>query len=234
MLVAAAVCPHPPLLVPAVAAGAAGELDACRAACREAIRALVAAGPDLLALVGPGELTRRHDPEATGSLARYGLDLALGQPGRQPASLPLSLGIGRWLLDGAFTGPRLLQEVAAGEPPRACAALGAQLAAAAPRVGMLVLADGSAYPLQTPVGDDGRGGRYDEAVVDALTRADPGGLLALDPADDEPLWVGGRPALQALAGALAGAAGAMSGRLLWRGAPYGVGYFVAQLAGDPP
>ncbi len=37
MLLAAAVCPHPPLLVPEVAAGAAPETDDLRAACRAAV-----------------------------------------------------------------------------------------------------------------------------------------------------------------------------------------------------
>lgn len=40
MLLAAAVCPHPPLLVPEVAAGAAHETDDLRAACRTAVAAL--------------------------------------------------------------------------------------------------------------------------------------------------------------------------------------------------
>lgn len=40
MLRAAAVCPHPPLLVPSVAAGAAGETGDLRAACRAAVATL--------------------------------------------------------------------------------------------------------------------------------------------------------------------------------------------------
>ncbi|OSC55333.1 hypothetical protein B5180_40185, partial [Streptomyces sp. BF-3] len=48
MLVAAAVCPCPPLLVPEVAAGAAPELDAARDACLDAVGVLAAARPDLL------------------------------------------------------------------------------------------------------------------------------------------------------------------------------------------
>ena len=46
MLVAAAVCPHPPLLVPEVAAGAAHETDDLRAACRAAVATL--AGYDVV------------------------------------------------------------------------------------------------------------------------------------------------------------------------------------------
>ncbi len=54
MLVAAAVCPCPPLLVPEVAAGAAPELDPARAACLDAVGVLAASRPDLLVVVGPG------------------------------------------------------------------------------------------------------------------------------------------------------------------------------------
>ena len=43
-LVAAAVCPHPPLLVPEVAGAAAPELDDLRAACDVAVARLLAAG----------------------------------------------------------------------------------------------------------------------------------------------------------------------------------------------
>ncbi|WP_432057750.1 class III extradiol dioxygenase subunit B-like domain-containing protein [Streptomyces sp. bgisy022] len=53
MLVAAAVCPCPPLLLPEIAAGAAPELDTARAACADAIGVLAAARPDLLVVVGP-------------------------------------------------------------------------------------------------------------------------------------------------------------------------------------
>ncbi|MEV5956024.1 class III extradiol dioxygenase subunit B-like domain-containing protein [Streptomyces sp. NPDC051987] len=55
MLVAAAVCPCPPVLVPEVAAGAAPELDTARAACTDALGVLAAARPDLLVVVGPAE-----------------------------------------------------------------------------------------------------------------------------------------------------------------------------------
>lgn len=52
MLVAAAVCPAPPLLVPEVAAGAAAELGDARTACSDALAVLAASRPDLLVVVG--------------------------------------------------------------------------------------------------------------------------------------------------------------------------------------
>ncbi|MFD8793070.1 hypothetical protein ACFV1T_20330, partial [Streptomyces vinaceus] len=52
MLVAAAVCPAPPLLVPDVAAGAAPELADARTACSDALAVLAASPPDLRVLGG--------------------------------------------------------------------------------------------------------------------------------------------------------------------------------------
>src|SRR5258707_999114 len=53
MLVVAAVCPCPPLLVPEVAAGAAPELDDARKAASDALGVLAAARADRLVVVGP-------------------------------------------------------------------------------------------------------------------------------------------------------------------------------------
>ncbi|WP_446041432.1 class III extradiol dioxygenase subunit B-like domain-containing protein [Streptomyces sp. SID1121] len=77
MLVAAAVCPCPPLLVPAVAAGARSELRGTRAACADALGVLAAARPDRLIVVGPaGEAARGAYPGgATGSFAGFGVDV---------------------------------------------------------------------------------------------------------------------------------------------------------------
>ena len=63
---AVAFCPSPPLLVPELAAGAAGELDPLRAACREAVRRLLAAGPDQVVVIGtgPGAGGSRRAPAA--------------------------------------------------------------------------------------------------------------------------------------------------------------------------
>jgi hypothetical protein len=233
VLVAAAVCPHPPVLVPEVAAGLAAELEECRGACRTAIAAVLAAEPDLLVLVGSGTAVREHAPDAVGSLHPYGLRMRLGS-GDGPVTLPLSLGIGRWLLDGAHAArpPALVLQEICGDAAVA-AATGAALADRAERVGMIVLGDGSGYPSQTPVGDDGRGDRYDAQVLAALAGTDPKFLLDLDPDDDRPLWVAGRPAWQVLAGAVVAGAAAWRGAVLWRGAPYGVGYFVVLLEPRP-
>lgn len=77
MLVAAAVCPCPPLLVPEVAAGAASELDALRRACADAIGVLAASRPERLVVIGPAERPSRgvFPPGAAGSFRAFGVDL---------------------------------------------------------------------------------------------------------------------------------------------------------------
>ncbi|MCH0540934.1 hypothetical protein I3F58_15420 [Streptomyces sp. MUM 203J] len=69
MLVAAAVCPSPPLLVPDVAAGAAPELADARAACLDALGVLAAARPDRLVVVGPDPAADSAARSAAGSTA---------------------------------------------------------------------------------------------------------------------------------------------------------------------
>lgn len=226
MLVAAAVCPHPPLLVPEVAGAAAPELDHVRAACRHALGRLLGARADHLVVVGRGAATETYDVTAGGSLADYGADVRVG-PGR--AVLPLSLTIGRWLLDGAPARPRtrdevLLQSVAGHADPLACHSLGASLGARADRVGMLVMGDGSAY---RDAGDrvGSRARDFDADVARALAAGDATGLTRLDARLADELSVAGRVAWQVLAGAAAGSL--FGARLLVDAAPYGVGYLVA-------
>jgi len=96
VLIAAAVCPHPPLLVPELASGAAPELDDLRAACDAAIAAMAAAEPDLIVVVGGAARDAELDSSAAGSLAGYGVAWKTGEG--EPV-LPLSLTIGRWLLE---------------------------------------------------------------------------------------------------------------------------------------
>ena len=84
MIRGVAFCPHPPVLVPEAAQGAASEL----------------------ADLGAGEQTQRHDPSARGSLACFGVDVeaALGRVEPGPVELPLSLTVGAGLVRDAL-GP---------------------------------------------------------------------------------------------------------------------------------
>lgn len=111
MLVAAAVCPHPPLIVPELAGAAAPELDGLRAACAAAIGAVLAVDHDLLVVVGSDERTRAYGGQAAGTLGPWGVDVRVGEG--EPV-LPLSLTIGRWLLAMQPTSEPTSE--AAGEP----------------------------------------------------------------------------------------------------------------------
>lgn len=225
MLVAAAVCPHPPLIVPELAGAAAGELDDLRAACATAVGSLLAVEHDLLVVVGGADTTREHGPRSTGSLHPWGVDVRVGGQG-EPV-LPLSLTIGNWLLDRAQArgAAALFQAVAFEADPAACLALGAELVAGR-RVAMLVMADGSACLTEKAPGYlDPAARPYNDLIAGALAGADAGVLAGLDPVLGARLWVAGRAALQVLAGAAG--ADRFEGRLLSDTAPYGVGYFAA-------
>ena len=231
MLVAAAVCPHPPLLVPDVAAGAAAESDQLRAACTAAVCALVGAAADTVVVVGGGPATRAVAPGETGSLSAYGVPMTVALDGstQEPPTLPLSLTIGAWLLTGiGYGGPVAGHVVAADDPADACAELGARLGGRKARVALLVMGDGSARRSTAAPGYlDERAAGFDAAAAAALESVDAAALLTLDPALADQLLAAGRAAWQVLAGAAAAAGGAWSAALLHADAPYGVGYLVA-------
>ncbi|MFB4311073.1 hypothetical protein [Actinomadura sp. GTD37] len=226
MLVSAAVCPHPPVLVPEMAGEAAPELDALRAACDEAVGRLRGAGA--LIAVGGGPETRAYGAGAYASLRPYGLGwTSPSGPGAGAEALPLSLTIGRWLLErqGLAAGARY-QAVGFDTEPEACAALGRELAESAERVALLVMGDGSACRSEKAPGYlDVRARPHDEGVARALGTADAAALAALDPGISRDVQAAGRAAWQVLAGAVGGAA--LTGELLADEAPYGVGYFAA-------
>ncbi len=228
MLVGAVVCPHPPAIVPAVSQGAAAELAELRTACCDAVAALSAADHDLLVCVGAGPRTTSWGAEAGGSLRAFGVDVTFG--GDQLV-LPPALTVGCFLLeDAGLPAPGRFQAVSSRATPDECAALGATLAAAADRVAMLVMGDGSAKRTTTAPGYlDVRAASFDSHVVRALSEPDPASLRAIDPELADDLWVAGRPAWHVLAGALEASGEAWSSRVDYDEAPLGVGYFVVRL-----
>ncbi|WP_030778564.1 class III extradiol dioxygenase subunit B-like domain-containing protein [Streptomyces sp. NRRL S-920] len=236
MLVAAAVCPCPPLLVPDVAAGAAPELEAARAACTDAIGVLAAARPDRLVVVGPAELSGRgpHPQGARGSFRGFGVDLDVrlgpAQGDGEPAEreLPPSLAVAAWLLGRTRWSAAPLEGLGVGEPLAAerCVQVGGEIGARADRVALLVMGDASACrTLKAPGYLDERAAGFDAEVGRALGAADVAALKALDAELAHELKAAGRAPWQVLAGAADGAA--LTGELLYEAAPYGVGYFVA-------
>ncbi|MEV3871694.1 class III extradiol dioxygenase subunit B-like domain-containing protein [Streptomyces sp. NPDC049906] len=236
MLVAAALCPCPPLLVPEVAAGAAAELDGLRTACDEALRGVLAARPELIVVVGPGPGTgaTAHEQGAPGTFRALGVpvDVRLGRPAAEPPvegpPLPLPLAIGAWLLDRAgWTGPVRGLSAGADRDWADNRADGARAAESGERVGLLVLGEGSARrDLKAPGYLDERAPAVDADLARALARADDEAFLPWLDADlARELMVSGRSPWQVLDGAAEGRD--LTGRLLYDAAPYGVGYFVA-------
>ena len=227
MLIAAAVCPHPPLLVPEVTGTADPgdrELRRLRAACREAVAVLLGTAPDLLVVVGGAGQTVEYPPGPGGSLRDFGVPFTLGA---DPV-LPLSLTIGKWLLTGVAPGgpPVAWWGIASGAVTADCLNLGEKLAALAPRVALLVMGDGPGRRARgVPGATDPGADRYDDQVSAALAAADPGALAALDPRRDEELFVAGRAAWQVLAGAAS--PGAFTADLRYAAAPFEVSYYVA-------
>ncbi|WP_274563061.1 class III extradiol dioxygenase subunit B-like domain-containing protein [Streptomyces spiramyceticus] len=247
MLVAAAVCPCPPLLVPEVAAGAAPELDAARTACADALGVLAASRPDLLVVVGPaGQDGRGIYPQgAAGSFKGLGVDLAVrlgtaapertrqsageGAPGSATErELPQSLAVGSWLLARTERFDVPVEGLGVGEPLAGDrrAETGRELAGRADRVALLVMGDGTACrTVKAPGYLDERAAGFDAEVARALGAADTAALMALDEQLAYELKVAGLGPWQVLAGAAEGAG--LAGQLLYEDAPYGVGYFVA-------
>ncbi|KAB1142854.1 hypothetical protein F7R91_27500 [Streptomyces luteolifulvus] len=251
MLVAAAVCPCPPLLVPAVAASAAAELNAARAACTDALGVLAAARPDRLVIVGPaGQSGHSTYPEgARGSFRGFGVDLdvRLGankgadqgertgavRPGADDGTLseralPPSLTVAAWLLERAGWADAPIEGLGVGELLAAerCIERGRDIAARTERVALLVMGDASACrTLKAPGYLDERAAPFDAEVARALGAADVAALRALDAGLAYELKASGRAPWQVLAGAAEGAD--LGGALLYEDAPYGVGYLVA-------
>ncbi|MEV0323172.1 class III extradiol dioxygenase subunit B-like domain-containing protein [Streptomyces sp. NPDC050658] len=241
MLVAAAVCPCPPLLVPEVAAGAAPELDAARAACTDAVGVLAAARPDRLVVVGPAERSGRgwHAQGARGSFRGFGVDLdvrlghavdGVPKPAGDAAEgdLPASLAVAGWLLGRTEWSAAPLEGLGVGEPLEAerCIQVGGEIAGRAERVALLVMGDASACrTLKAPGYLDERAAGFDAEVARALGAADVAALKGLDEQLAYELKAAGRAPWQVLAGAAEGAG--LSGELLYEDAPYGVGYLVA-------
>lgn len=233
MLVAAAVCPCAPLLVPEVAAGAAPELDAARDACTDALGVLAAARPDRLVVVGPAEHDRPCPEGSRGSFQGFGVDLdvRLGRDGgtaSQEVRLPASLAVAAWLLERTGWADAPMEGLGVAEPlaVERCIHIGQDIAGSAERVSLLVMGDASACrTLKAPGYLDDRAAGFDAEVARALADADTAALKALDTGLARELKASGRAPWQILAGAAEDAD--LSGGLLYDDAPYGVGYLVA-------
>jgi hypothetical protein len=213
VLVGAAVCPHPPLLVPELAAGAAAELDDLRHACVDAIGRLAATGAAI-------HVVGADTGERAGSFGPWGVDVAVDVAGRSP----LPHLVAAWLLTEAGARAAGWHLVAPDAPPADCLATGRRLATAQD-VALLVMGDGAArHSEKAPGYLDPRAADWDKAAATAFAEADPAALAALDPALGADLLAAGRAPWQVLAGAADdGRTRSATAKFC---APYGVGYHV--------
>ena len=222
MLSAVAIIPSAPVLVPGLAGAAAAELTDLYAA----VRAAGATLPQRWIGIGADRAEDRVGPDAVGTFAGYGTDVpvAMSPDAHTTTVMPLCALITGWLR--GQIAPRAVSETrcypTSLELPLAMAcgrALRAEIDECGEPVGVLVVADGAnTLTPSAPGGHDPDSVDVQTALDDALATGDTGALAAL------PAGVIGRVAFAVLAG-LAGN-GPAAARELYRGAPYGVGYFV--------
>jgi hypothetical protein len=237
VLVAAAICPSPPLLAHELT-GADPVVPELRRACQEAVDAVLAAEPGLVALVGTAPAARRWDPAGELDLSVFAPRLRTSNSGAGPASaerpapdgLPVALGLAGRLLDQAgHQGPRVAYSVTEDLTPDDCGRLGGSLAGLDERVAVIAMADGSARrTLKAPGYLDERSGPFDAGVEEIIRSGDLDGLLRVDAGLARELMATGRPVWQVLAGAADGQRAAVL--VHYRDDPFGVLYLVASLS----
>jgi hypothetical protein len=221
-LAAVAIIPSAPVLVPELAGAAAPEV----ADLRQAVLAAAASLPDRWIAVGLGPADAVIGPGRVGSFGGFGVDVRveLSPEAHGLTELPLCALMTGWVRGQARPAARAEVRVYAGEHDAdAAAARGRSLRAEIDRaddpVGVLVVADG-AHTLTpgAPGGYDPHAAELQRALDDALAGGDTAALTRL------PESITGRVAWQVLAGLAEPAP--RSAKELYRGAPYGVGYFV--------
>jgi hypothetical protein len=221
VLSAIAIVPSAPVMVPELASSAALELTDLR----EAVSTAAASLPSRWIAIGVGPADMVVGPERAGSFAGYGVDVrvALSPGAAAPADLPLCALITGWVRGQVDPGARAEVRVFAdGHGADSALDLGRRLRAeidgAADAVGVLVVADGvHTLTPRAPGGYDPDSIPVQAGLDDALACGDTAALTRL------PEAVVGRVAYQVLAGLDPGPRAAKE---LYRGAPYGVGYFV--------
>jgi hypothetical protein len=208
-------------MVPELAATAAVEL----AELREAVFTAAESLPSRWIAVGVGAADAVLGPDVTGTFAGYGVDRRVTlSPGaaETPRELPLCALVAGWVRGQAKPEARAEVRVfAADHDVDAALARGRRLRteidAAVDPVGVLVVADG-AHTLTPPApgGYEPDSISTQAALDDALAAGDAAALTRL------PDTVVGRVAYQVMAGLTEAP---RSAKELYRGAPYGVGYF---------
>ena len=220
MLAAIALTPSAPVLVPELA-GAAEEAEPVRAAAIAAAAAL----PARWIAVGTGACEQSYTA-VRGSFAGYGADVEVALNPQSPSGIiemPLCALVAGWLRGQAR--PEASVDMRVYDPnldAHDAADRGRALRALIDRddeaVGVLVVADGANTLTQSaPGGFDPESEPVQAALDRALATADTTALIRLSDR------IVGRVAYQVLAGLVESTA--WSVQEMYRGAPYGVGYF---------
>lgn len=221
VLSAVAFIPSAPVLVPELSGAAAAEI----ADLSDAVVAAVATLPQPWVVIGVTDADTVVGPVAQGTFAGYGVDVPVRlSPESAPVTeLPLCALIAGWVrgLVAPTAGVRV-HGYSSRHGVDAAAAHGRALRAAvdevAEPVGVLVVADGlTTLTPPAPGGYDPDAGPVQQALDDAVATGDVAALMELPDA------AVGRVAYQVAAGLIGEPVAA---RELYRGAPYGVGYFV--------
>ena len=254
MLIAAAIVPGPPAFVAELMGAAAHELDDLRHAADSVVSRAVSdcvaassdsflsgAGSAQVVIVGPGQ-PEEFNAVGPVSFASFGRDVRIpalvgddhGDHGDHgdidDGQLPTPLMVARYLAS---------RDIAA-HPEHAdlwasarwvttsgddATTLGEQLRENGTRVALILVADGAiCHGPKAPRAEDSRAPAYEDAVCAALASGQPDQLAQIDADLGRELGATGPDLWPVL---LAAAHGDWIGELVWRGAPYGVGWVVA-------
>ncbi|MDO0977221.1 hypothetical protein [Mycolicibacterium frederiksbergense] len=221
MLAAIALIPSAPVLVPELAGAAAAEVADLRAAVLTAAAAL----PPRWIVIGAGGADQVIPASAMGTFAGYGVDVrvALGPGADGPvAELPLAALIAGWVRAQVNAGCRAEVRVHADTGEAAVhrgVTLRSELEESPDPIGVLVVADGANTLTESaPGGFEPDSVSAQAALDDALAAGDADAVLRCA------TGAVGRSAYEVLAG-LTGRQ-PVRAREFYRGAPFGVGYFV--------
>jgi len=227
VIVAAAVCPGAPFLIPGVAEPLVRESADLLAACTQAVRTLAHA--DRIVVIATGRRSIRYpagtvtSQVATSPLGRGDLAVRECRPALAVGSIVGQALLARAFPDGVPVPVDLVET--GGEPVTddACAVAGA-----AGREALLVIADGAAtHGDHAPGRRDDRAAPFDDGLAAALTGGDPAGLGRACADQDLARALLAAVTPLAVLARLVGDRPPTAADLLFRGSPYGVGYLVA-------
>lgn len=238
MLSAVAIVPSPPILVPELTGRSVSEALAVRTATLEAGGVLGALANRWIAL-GVHDEARTVPSGSRGSFAGYGVDVRVafspaGVTAEIDSTIPLAALVAGWIRDHSAPDAVVDVHLVGRDTPReSCVSIGRELRKSmddsAEPWGLLIVADGSTMlTAKAPGSFDPRAEEVQKQIDDALAHADVDALAGLDRQLCAGVGVEGTAAWQTLAGIVGegDCKGEVRPRTLYRGAPFGVGYFV--------